>query len=198
VVLNNKMPMACVMNASAPCDTSYGGWQAPMVAAVANGSATPVLQDDGAAWSAIGAGHDDVVLYDDACRAFAAAKKTVADVEDDAGFRAVAVLAGAAASAAGGAGVCRETSCFASSSAAAAPAGAAGRRLLLFAIFLSSFLTGGLVVRFYVSRASASPASSDPVFSPLGFGAQMVRRRPRSRSGSDDDDDDDDFDDIAL
>ena len=105
MVLNNKMPMACVMNASAPCDTSYGGWQAPMVAAVANGSATPVLQDDGAAWSAIGAGHDDVVLYDDACRAFAAAKKTVADVEDDAGFRAVAVLAGAAASAAGGAGV---------------------------------------------------------------------------------------------
>ncbi|KAH8055320.1 hypothetical protein JL722_8220 [Aureococcus anophagefferens] len=173
------MPMACLMNASAPCDTSYGGWQAPMVAAVANGSATPVLQDDGAAWSAIGAGHDDVVLYDDACRAFAAAKKNVADVEDDAGFRAVAVLAGAAASAAGGAGVCRETS-------------------PLFAIFLSSFLTGGLVVRFYVSRASASPASSDPVFSPLGFGAQMVRRRPRSRSGSDDDDDDDDFDDIAL
>ena len=122
--------MACLMNASAPCDTSYGGWQAPMVAAVANGSTTPVLQDDGAAWSAIGAGHDDVVLYDDACRAFAAAKKTVADVEDDAGFRAVAVLAGAAASAAGGAGVCRETSCFASSAAAAAPAGAAGRRLL--------------------------------------------------------------------
>ncbi|KAH8050878.1 hypothetical protein JL720_15267 [Aureococcus anophagefferens] len=189
------MPMACLMNASAPCDTSYGGWQAPMVAAVANGSATPVLQDDGAAWSAIGAGHDDVVLYDDACRAFAAAKKNVADVEDDAGFRAVAVLAGAAASAAGGAGVCRETSCFASSAAAAARGGAGGYAL---AIFLSSFLTGGLVVRFYVSRASASPASSDPVFSPLGFGAQMVRRRPRSRSGSDDDDDDDDFDDIAL
>ncbi|KAH8059839.1 hypothetical protein JL720_13769 [Aureococcus anophagefferens] len=162
------MPMACLMNASAPCDTSYGGWQAPMVAAVANGSATPVLQDDGAAWSAIRAGHDDVVLYGGV--RVRRCEKNVADVEDDAGFRAVAVLAGAAAA------------------PPAAPASAARRRASLRrrrrrrgggpgywpAIFLSSFLTGGLVVRFYVWSA----------------GAVAVR--------SDDDDDDDDFDDIAL
>ena len=197
VVLNNAEPMRCMMNATAPCDRGFDSWQKPMNDAVANGSA-PVLQDDGSVWSAVGAGHDDVVLFDARCRVFAVAKKAVADVADEAGAAAVAVLAATAASDVDGA------LCPAPAPAAAAKPKYKRRRFLLFLIFAFSFATGGLAGGYAVhhrAAAKAAAAADEAVFSPLGFGTQMVRRRTRSadrRSSDDDDDDEDEFDNIAL
>ena len=64
--------MACAMATASPCDESDAWWYAGMVAALANGT-TPVLQDvdEAGVWDAIGGGHDDVVVYDRDCAAFA-------------------------------------------------------------------------------------------------------------------------------
>lgn len=78
---------------AAVCDRSDAAWYDGMRAALVNGSA-PVLQDDGAdVWNAVGGGHDDIVVYDANCRAYAYVPKGLADVADAGGAAAVAAIA---------------------------------------------------------------------------------------------------------
>jgi hypothetical protein len=96
--VNNEQPASCVMDTPKNCSTDYGAWQGRMV----NRTSIPVYQDDGSVWKAVGAGADDLVLYDALGKVYAFLPLTLVDVLDDdgGGVEAVKVISRLATTAA--------------------------------------------------------------------------------------------------